>query len=139
MATRSFEDLMQEFPLRPIRTDRQLDRAGAIAFKLAARKSLSRDERDYLDVLSGLIERYEDEHHAVPSVSGREALAFLIDENDLTLSKLAAETGIKVSTISEVLRGKRELSLRHVQRLCAYFRVDPGLFIQPTPASTGAG
>lgn len=137
MATKNdrYSELIREFPLRPIRSDRQLDRAGRMAFQLAVRKSLTRDERDYLDVLSDLIEKYEDEHHPIrATMTGREALAFLIEENGLTLSKLAAQTGIKVSTISEILAGKRELSLRHVERLCAHFRVDPGLFVQPSPA-----
>jgi HTH-type transcriptional regulator / antitoxin HigA len=132
MTYHSYHELIREFPLRPIRSDRQLDRASRIAFRLAARQRLSRDERDYLDVLSDLIEKYEDEHHSIdPALSGRQALAFLVEENGLTLSQLASETGIQVSTLSEILNGKRSLSLKHVERLCAYFRVEPGLFVHP--------
>ena len=136
MRTDRYQELVQEFPLRPLRSDRQLDRAGRIVFRLAAQKSLSRGEQDYLEVLSDLIEKYEDEHHGIDTtLSGRDALKYLIEENDLTLSRLAAETQIKVSTLSEILGGKRELSLNHVRKLCAYFRVDPGLFVQPTLAA----
>jgi HTH-type transcriptional regulator/antitoxin HigA len=47
-----YQELMQEFPLRPIRSDRQLDRADGIVFRLTAQKSLTRGEQDYLEVLS---------------------------------------------------------------------------------------
>lgn len=127
----SYAELIAEFPLRPIRSERQLDLAGQLAFRMASRARLTRDEQDYLDVLTYLIEVYEDERHAIePAASPRELLQFLIDENGLTLSRLAAETGIKVSTLSEILHGKRELNVQHIARLAARFRVDPGLFIE---------
>ena len=129
----AYAELIRAFPLRPIRSDRQLERASRIVFELATRRSLTRDERDYLEVLSDLIERYEDRHHPIRDVpSGVSALRYVIDENQLTLSRLGADVGIRVSTLSEILRGKRSLSLRHVEKLSGYFRVEPGLFIQPS-------
>lgn len=127
----TYAELIAQFPLRPIRSERQLDRAGNLAFRLAARDRLTRDEGDYLDVLTHLIEAYEEEHHAVGHASSpRELLRFLIDENGLTLSRLASETGIKVSTLSEILHGKRDLNVQHIARLAARFHVEPGLFIE---------
>lgn len=132
----NYAELIDNFPLRPLRSERQLDRASRLAFELAARKRLSRDEQDYLDVLTHLIEVYEGEHHAIePVASPREILRFLIDENGLTLSRLAAETGIKVSTLSEILHGKRELNVQHIARLSARFRVEPGLFVERVVSS----
>lgn len=127
----TYAELIAAFPLRPIRSERQLDRAGRLAFRLAARERLTRSERDYLDVLTHLIEAYEEEHHSVEhAASPRELLQFLIDENGLTLSGLANETGIKVSTLSEILHGKRDLNVQHIARLAARFHVDPGLFFE---------
>jgi HTH-type transcriptional regulator / antitoxin HigA len=133
----TYTDLVAEFPLRPIRSERQLKQACALAGRLAVCGRLSRDAQDYLTVLSGIIETYEDKHHAIDDsqVSPREALEFLIETNGLTLSKLAAETGIQVSTLSDILHGKRELNLDHVRRLARRFGVDPGLFIEIEPAA----
>jgi HTH-type transcriptional regulator / antitoxin HigA len=132
-----YSELINRFSLRPIRSERQLDRAGRLAFELAARKRLNRDEQDYLDVLTQLIEVYEDEHHTIEAdASPREILRFLIDENGLTLSRLATETGIKVSTLSEILHGKRELNVQHIARLSARFRVEPGLFVERVVSAT---
>lgn len=134
MAT--YAELIAEFPLRPIRTDRQLDRASNLAFRLAAERRLSREAADYLEVLSQLIETYEAERHPIePDQAPRELLQFLIEESGSTLSQVAAQTGIKVSTLSEITRGKRELNVQHIRRLAARFRVEPGLFIAAgTPA-----
>jgi HTH-type transcriptional regulator / antitoxin HigA len=127
----AYSELIVEFPLRPIRSERQLDQAARLAFRLASRERLTRGEQDYLDVLTHLIEVYESEHHPIEhAASPRELLRFLIDENGLTLSRLATETGIKVSTLSEILHGKRELNVQHIARLAARFRVEPGMFIE---------
>ncbi|MBL8852009.1 MAG: helix-turn-helix domain-containing protein [Planctomycetaceae bacterium] len=127
----SYSELIVEFPLRPIRTERQLDQAARLAFQLASRERLTRGEQDYLDVLTHLIELYESQHHPIDHPAPpRALLQFLIDENGLTLSRLATETGIKVSTLSEILHGKRELNVQHIARLAARFRVEPGLFIE---------
>src|SRR5258708_3211615 len=49
--------LIQCFPLRPIRTDAELDAASRIIDELIDRDDLSLAERDYLDVLSDLVEK----------------------------------------------------------------------------------
>ena len=70
MATRvpfpAYLKLIRRFPLRPIRSDADLDRAIAMVDALAARiKDLTPDERDYLDVLADLVEKYETD--AIPN------------------------------------------------------------------------
>ncbi len=121
--------LIEAYPLRPIRSERDLAKATEVAGRLAVSARLTRDEQDYLDVLSDLIERYEDEHHRIEPRSGRELLAFLLEENDLSQSQLARETGIAKSTLSAVLKGRRALSLPHITALCRRFRLDPNAFL----------
>jgi HTH-type transcriptional regulator / antitoxin HigA len=50
-------ELVRRFPLRPLRTGADLDAAVAVIDALVDRPRLSSPERDYLDVLSDLIER----------------------------------------------------------------------------------
>lgn len=126
-----YMELIGHFPLRPIRAERELSKATRIANDLAVKPKLTRDERDYLDVLSDLIEKYEDENHRIEPVAGPALLAFLLEENGLSQARLARETGIAKSTISAILKGKRALRLSHVQALCRRFQLDPGAFLQP--------
>jgi HTH-type transcriptional regulator/antitoxin HigA len=55
-------DLVRAFPLRPLRSLEDHDRAIATVDKLSDRRSeLRPEEHDYMIVLALLIERYEDE------------------------------------------------------------------------------
>ncbi len=114
------------FPLRPIRTEEELDRAIEVINELLDRDRLSDDEEDYLDVLGDLVEKYEKKHHPIAPVSDAEMLAFLIESSGRTQAEVAAESGIAESTISEVLAGKRRLNRRHIEALAARLPRQPG-------------
>lgn len=122
-------DLVRAFPLRPIRSDEELDRAIATVNSLIDRDDLDPGEDDYLDVLSDLVEKYETEHHPIPAVSEADMLRHLIEARDVTQAQLAADTGIAESTVSAILSGKRGLSRNHVVALARYFKVSPAVFI----------
>ncbi len=121
--------LIRKLPLRPIRSEAELDRAIAMVDALSDRGALSPAEHDYLLVLSGLIERYEDEHHPIPAVSGVPMLRYLIESRGVPQARVAAEAGVAESTLSEILAGKRKLGTKYISALAGYFKVDPGLFI----------
>jgi HTH-type transcriptional regulator/antitoxin HigA len=121
--------LVQELPLKPIRSERELDRAIAMIDGLLDRGELALEEQDYLDVLSDIVEKYEEEHHPMPPVTGPEMLRYLIEIRGVNQNDVAAETGIAESTLSEILSGKRSLGARHMPALARYFRVNPGVFV----------
>jgi HTH-type transcriptional regulator/antitoxin HigA len=121
--------LVLAFPLRPLRSDADLDRAVAVVDALTDRKELIPEEADYLEVLGRLIEDYEAEHDPLPAMSPVEALRYLIEENGLTQAELCAQVGLPVATMSEVLNGKRGISPRVRQALAERFKVSPALFV----------
>jgi HTH-type transcriptional regulator/antitoxin HigA len=127
-AHRSYLELVRRTPLRPIRSEVELDRAVAMMDSLLDRDFLNLDEQDYLDVLSDLVERYETERHPLAPVSDAEMLAHLIEAKGVAQADVASATEIAESTISAVLTGKRTLSRKHIGKLAAYFHVDPGAF-----------
>lgn len=121
--------LIRRFPLRPLRTDADLDAAIALIDELIDRHSLTAPERDYLDVLADLVEAYEAEAVPIAPVSDAELLRFLIEQNDDTQAAVATGSGIAESTISEVLAGKRRLNRTQITKLGRYFHVEPGVFL----------
>jgi HTH-type transcriptional regulator/antitoxin HigA len=121
-------ELVREFALRPITTGTQLRRAHQVAEELEAKGRLSRDERDYLEVLGDLIEKYEDRAIKVDPVSDGEMIAFLISLKKVTQSVVAKETGIPGSVLSNILHGKRRLNRGQIGKLADYFGVDPTVF-----------
>jgi HTH-type transcriptional regulator / antitoxin HigA len=125
-------ELVAQFPLRPLRSERDLDRATKIVNELAIRGNLSRGERDYLDVLTDMVETYERIHHPIPDLSGPDMLRHLLEERGVSQAKAAREMGMAPSTISEILRGKRGIGRKHIEAFVRYFHVSPAVFL-PEP------
>jgi HTH-type transcriptional regulator / antitoxin HigA len=121
-------ELVREFPLRPLRSDEELDQAVKVVDSLLSQKTLVTDEEDYLDVLSDLVRRYESEAHPIAPVSDAQLLRHLIEAKGVSQTDVSQATGIAVSTICEVIAGKRTLSRRHIGKLAKYFRVSPEAF-----------
>ena len=67
--------------------------------RLLARGGLARDEEDYLDVLSDLVEKYEDQHDPIQPVSGLDALRHLVESSGKTQATVAAGAGLPESTL----------------------------------------
>lgn len=129
-ASASYMTLARAYPIHPIRSADDLDAAIAVLDRLLARaRPLDEQERDYRDSLAHEIERYEAEAHPMPAIAANDMLRHLLDARGVTLSVAAAATGIALSTLSAVLRGKRRLNLGHIQALAPYFGVEPAVFL----------
>lgn len=119
----SYLKLVHAFPLRPIRTEAENDRAVGVIASLGVRGPLDPAERDYLDVLVDLVRKFEAEHYPAGPVGGPAMVRHLIDAQGLTQAKVAAGTGIAESALSEMLAGKRGMAARHVKALARFFGV----------------
>lgn len=84
-------------------------------------------DADELEILTDLIEAYEHRHYQIPKVGGAEVLRHLLESNGLTQSDLP-EVGTQAS-ISLMLSGKRQFTLRQIKALATRFNVSPSVFI----------
>lgn len=82
---------------------------------------------DLLDTLGTVIHAFEEKHYPMPECSGVEMVRFLMDEHLLEPSDLP-ELGTS-DVVSEILDGKRELTLKHLHALAARFNVSPTVFV----------
>jgi HTH-type transcriptional regulator/antitoxin HigA len=121
--------LVQKFPLKHLRSDRELRKAIKMIDSLIMRDKLKRGEQEYLDVLTDIVERYETENCPMSPVSDADMLRHLIDAREITQAKLSADVAIPMSSISEVLHGKKKLTRRHIGILAEYFGVSPAVFL----------
>lgn len=128
--SKKYLELIRSFPLRPIHSEADLDRATGVMHKLIDAKNLTAPEQDYMQVLANLIEEYEEKVHPIQDVSVHEMLAGLMEANDVTQTALSKATGIPVSTISELLSQKRDFNVGHIKKLCSYFGLGPAAFIR---------
>ena len=134
MSTQRIEDLyiklVKGMPLRPIGTKEQHQKAIAILIELGIKdRSMSRDERDYYQVLSDLVRKYEESQipsrgHSTP----QEILRFLMKEHGCKQADLVPLVGHK-SNLSAFLAGRRNLSKTAAIQLGERFHIDPRLFL----------
>ncbi|PYS46354.1 MAG: transcriptional regulator [Acidobacteria bacterium] len=122
-------ELIRSFPLRPIRSEAELDRAEAMLHQLLDAPSLSAAEQDYLEILGNLIEEYESKAHPIEPLPPHQMLAMSIESKGVSQMEVSRATGIPVSTISELIAQKRKFNRAHIEKLCAYFGLDPKAFI----------
>ena len=120
--------LVRAFPLVSIRDKAHLSEALAVIDRLLDRPQRSMAEEEYLRALTDLVETYENAHVTIPTVSGVEALRYLMEEHGLTQADLAPLFGTR-SIVSEVLAGKRRLALSHIARLAERYGVPADVFI----------
>jgi HTH-type transcriptional regulator / antitoxin HigA len=103
--------------LKPIRTEREYDKALAAAYRLMQMElKPASNDADELEVLSMLIERYEAEHYPIAPPHPLEAIVFRMDQLGMKRSELGRLLGAP-SRASEIMRGKRKLTLEMVRTL----------------------
>jgi HTH-type transcriptional regulator/antitoxin HigA len=110
-----------------ITSDAQNERYISALLELEKKDRLSAKEREFAELLTLLIEAYEDNHYPIRAASPVEVLQELMEVNNLKQKDLAPLFGSE-SVVSEVLRGKRELNKHHIERLSKRFGVSPAVF-----------
>ncbi len=84
---------------------------------------------DELEVLSILVEKYEDEHFPINSPDPIESIKFRMEQMGLSQSDLVPVIGSR-SKVSEVLSGKRGLSVRMIRALHDRLKIPAEILIQ---------
>lgn len=121
------ELLVKSLP-RPIRTDAEHARLTASLLALDERDDLSPEEEALAEILTLLIEDYEEKHHPFASVSPNESLNALMEERGLKHKDIWPVLGNK-GAATEVLSGRRSISKAQAKRLAEFFHVPIDLFI----------
>lgn len=114
--------------IRPIRNDADLDAALARIDTLLT-AAPGTPEFDECELLSILVEEYEKRHHPVPPPTPIQAIEFALEQRGLTRRDLEPLIGSS-GRVSEVLSGKRGLTLPMIRRLHFVLQVPAEVLIQ---------
>ncbi len=87
-------------------------------------------EGDELEILSILIEKYEDEKYPIDLPDPIEAIKFRMEQLGLKQSDLIKIFGYK-SRVSEILNKKRKLTLDMIRNLAGTLSIPTNVLIQP--------
>jgi len=85
-------------------------------------------EADRFELLGLVIAKYEDEHLPMPAAAPLEVLRFAMDQQGLSQSDLAALLGSR-SRASEILSGRRDLTLAQIRTLAKAWRIPASLLV----------
>ena len=115
--------------LKPIHSKGDYNRAIHVLDKLVGRTDLTKDQRDFIESLSILVEAYENEHEPIKeNNSPVETLNFLLEANNMSRSDLGRLLGSRPLG-SLIMNQKRGLSKNHIRILSKRFSVSPNLFL----------
>jgi HTH-type transcriptional regulator/antitoxin HigA len=115
--------------LKPIKTKKDYNQALERLEKIFDAKKGS-SEGDELEVLSILIEKYEDGHFPIGLPDPIEAIKFRMEQLGYNQVDLAKVVGLK-SRASEILNKKRKLSLEMIRVLHEKLHIPTDVLIQP--------
>ena len=116
--------------------DAELARARALVDRLMASEEPADVAR--LQAQARLIAAYEQEKWPPHSPKAADTIRYLMDQHGLTRAEMVPLLGTP-SRVSEILRGRKELSLSMVQRLRARFQIPADLLLPaPTPLTRRA-
>jgi len=91
-------------------------------------KSRTPEEDQLFELVTRLIEDFEEEHYPIPDAPPHRILRFLMEQNDLRQSDLLPIFGSR-GYVFDVVNGKRTISKTHAKALGKMFHVSPDVFI----------
>jgi HTH-type transcriptional regulator / antitoxin HigA len=121
---------------KPIRSEEQNERYTAALLEIERRPHLSSQESALAELLTVLIEAFEEQHYPIPDVPPAALLAELMAANNLRQKDLAEILEQPESAVSMLLNRKRDFSKHHIEKLSSHFNISPAAFFpKPTARS----
>jgi len=114
---------------RVIHNDAELEAYTNALFRLTALENPSRSQVEAIELLTLLIERYEETHYPIPDADAVSVVRFLLQQQDLTQRDLIPEFGSE-SAVSMFLARQRKLTLEQLRKLSARFKLPADVFIR---------
>lgn len=98
---------------------------------LIATNSKSKDEKEEIELLTLLIEKWDEEHNSFTDVDPVTLLHSLMKEHNLRAKDLADMLNVGKGLVSEILNYKRGLPKGIIRELSVHFKVSQEAFNRP--------
>jgi HTH-type transcriptional regulator / antitoxin HigA len=117
--------------LKLIKTEAQYEETLERVYELMQMKiEPDSTESDELELLTLIVQQYELEHFPIPKPHPLEAIKFRMEQMNLSEADLSEILGHR-SRKSEILSGKRKLSLNMIRRLKEKLKIPADVLIAP--------
>jgi len=122
---------MEALQYKVIKTINQYNEYCNLLEEVAMIKKKSRQQQDTIELLTLLIEKWDEEHNTFSDADPVELLNYLMKENNLKAVNLAKELEVSKSLVSDILHYRRGLSRDIIRKLANRFKVSQELFNKP--------
>ncbi len=112
-----------------IHNDEELEAYTDALFQLTTLDNPSGSEREAIELLTLLIERYEETHYPIPPADAVSVVRLLLEQHGLRQRDLIPQFGSE-SGVSMFLTKQRKLTLQQIQKLSARFKLPAEALIQ---------
>ncbi len=119
---------MGKMTLKVIKTDADYEEA-IVKLKGLMTRELNSEELNELEVLSALVERYEEDNYKIDMPDPISAIKFFMDQRGLKQKDMIPYFG-SASKVSEVLSGRRPLSLNMIRSLHHNLKIPAEILLQ---------
>lgn len=122
---------METLKFKKIKSTEQYNQYCNILEELCSKEIKSNETEEEIDVLTILIEKYDDEIGLSKLPDPIKMLKYLMGENKLNASQLAEILGVSKGLISDILKYKKGLSKEVIRKLAENFKVKQETFNRP--------
>jgi HTH-type transcriptional regulator / antitoxin HigA len=93
----------------------------------------SKEMRDEIELLTLLIERWDEEHNTFDDVDPVALLRALLKEHNLKAKDLVEMLGVSKGLVSDILNYKKGMSKEIIRKLSEHFKLSQEAFNRPYP------
>lgn len=122
---------MVELKYKVIKSKAQYREYSRILEDLVAAEFKSKEMKDEIDLLTLLLEKWDEDHNSFDEVDPIELLRSLMAERNLKAKDLVEILGVSKGLVSDVLNYKKGLSKEMIRKLSQYFKVSQEAFNRP--------
>ena len=122
---------METLPYKVIKSPKQYNEYCDVLEELVVGKKLTKNQQDVAELLTLLIEKWDQAHNTFAESDPVESLIFLMKDHKIKAVELAADLGVGKSLVSDILNYRRALSREVIRKLSLRFKVNQELFNRP--------
>ena len=125
--TESYGRLLARYQPKTITTEEENDQAIALAEELEHRPNKTPEEETLLELLTTLIEKFEEVHYPIPKGKTSSMILHLMEAQDKNKENLITIFD-SIENVDKVINGNLEITSQQAQDLGNLFHVDASLF-----------
>ena len=122
---------MEALKYKVIKSRKQYDEYCQLLEQLAFQDVITKEVEDEMELLTVLIEKYDQENNSFEDIDPIQLLSSLMEDHNLKAKDLVAILGVSKGLVSDILNYKKGLSKEVIRKLAQRFSMNQEAFNRP--------